>query len=179
MEKTRIFKLLKGIRGVASANLAQIEEILIRLSLLVTDFPEIRELDINPLVARGDTMMAVDARIVVAPRMLTAPLHLSISPYPNQYESNWVTGDGTPVLLRPIRPEDEPLMKELLESLSGHSSYLRFFKTLKEFSHEWLAHVTQIDYDRELAMVAPICSSTVRSSSMSVPTSSLLPSTNA
>ena len=154
MEKTRIFKLLKGVRGIASANLVLIEEILIRLSLLVTDFPEIRELDINPLVAKGDIIMAVDARVVVAPKMVTAPLHLSISPYPNQYESNWVTGDGTPVLLRPIRPEDEPLMKELLESLSGHSSYLRFFKTLKEFSHEWLAHVTQIDYDRELAMVA-------------------------
>jgi acetyltransferase len=154
MEKTRIYKLLEGVRGMAPANVSRIEEILIRLSLLVTDFPEIWELDINPLVVKGDTIMAVDARVVVAPKKVAAPLHLSISPYPNQYESNWVMGDGTPVLLRPVRPEDEPLMKELLESLSGRSSYLRFFKTLRDFSHEWLAHITQIDYDRELAMVA-------------------------
>jgi acetyltransferase len=154
MEETRVYRLLQGYRNRQPADLDHLEEILIRLSQLVTDFPEIEELDINPMVISGGKAVAVDARVLVGSAPALAPLHMVISPYPNQHES-WVSVEGgLDLFVRPIRPEDAPLMTELFQSLSQRSVYFRFFAPLRQFPHSMLARFTQIDYDREIALVA-------------------------
>ncbi|MBW2617811.1 MAG: bifunctional acetate--CoA ligase family protein/GNAT family N-acetyltransferase [Deltaproteobacteria bacterium] len=152
MERTRVFRLLKGFRHYPPANLALLEEMLVRLSHLVTDFPE--KLDINPLIAANDNALALDARMVVQPADVPSSLHLVISPYPNQYETTAVTKGGLDIRIRPIRPEDAPLHKELFETLSPQSVYFRFLSPLKALSPDILARYTQVDYDREIALVA-------------------------
>jgi len=154
MEKTRLFKLLKGFRSFPPANIQLLEEILIRLSQLVTDFAEIDELDINPLFVKEDMVCAVDARILLKSSPKTAPHHLVISPYPDQFEEHVQTAMGVDLFIRPIRPEDAPLLETLFDSLSPRSVYLRFFTPLKQLSHSMLVRFTQIDYDREIALVA-------------------------
>ncbi len=154
MGKTRLFKLLKGYRSFPPANIQLLEEILIRLSQLVTDFAEIDELDINPLFIKEDMVCAVDARILLKPSQKKAPLHLVISPYPEKYEEYVQTTMGVDLFIRPIRPEDAPLLTALFDTLSPRSVYLRFFTPLKRLSHSMLVCFTQIDYDREIAMVA-------------------------
>jgi len=154
MEKTRLFTLLKGYRTIPPANIQLLEEILIRLSQLVTDFAEIDELDINPLFIKGDMVCAVDARILLKPSQKIAPHHLVISSYPDQHEDHVQTDMGVNLFVRPIRPEDAPLLVTLFDSLSPRSVYLRFFTPLKHLSHSMLVRFTQIDYDREVAMVA-------------------------
>jgi acetyltransferase len=120
----------------------------------VTDFSEIQELDINPLVVTGNGFAAVDARVILRSPETPAPLHLVISPYPNQYEAYITTNTGVNIFIRPIRPEDAALLVELFESLSPRSVYLRFFTPLKQLSPSMLARFTQIDYDRHIALVA-------------------------
>ncbi len=151
---TRVYELLQGYRGLPSANLLLLEEILIRLSQLVIDFPEIEELDINPMLAIDDRMLAVDARVLIQPTGVASPLHLAISPYPGQYERKAVIKDGTELLIRPIKPEDAPLLVEMFRTLSPTSIYFRFFRPLRSLSEEMLARFTQIDYDRDMALVA-------------------------
>ena len=154
MEETRIFKILAGHRGKPSANLVLIEEILIRIAQLVADYPQIEALDINPLAVSADRIMAVDARMMLTPSDTPAPQHLVISPYPAQYESHLqIPAVGT-LLVRPIRPEDAPLLEDLFNTLSPRSIYTRFFTPLKRLPQHMLARFTQIDYDREIAMVA-------------------------
>ncbi|TAL16738.1 bifunctional acyl-CoA synthetase/GNAT family N-acetyltransferase [bacterium] len=154
IEKTRIFTLLGGYRGKPPANLPLLEEIIVRLAYLAADFPEIRELDINPLVLVGENLLAVDARVIVEKTPVKSPDHLVILPYPNQYESFWVTNSGIAVIIRPIRPEDEPAVKEMLDTLSAENLYFRFFQQIKELGHARLAGFCQVDYDREIALVA-------------------------
>ncbi len=154
MEETKIFRLLNGYRNIPKANLELLEEILIRLAQLVTDFPEITELDINPLCLIGAGAVAVDARAVLKAVSVSAPHHLVISPYPNQYEREAQTKDGYPFFIRPIKPEDAPLMVDLFNSLSPRSIYHRFFTPLKRLSSNTLVLLTQIDYDRDMALVA-------------------------
>lgn len=154
MEGTKIFRLLNGYRNIPPANLELLEEILIRLAQLVTDFPEITELDINPLCLIGAGAVAVDARVVLEPAAVSAPHHLVISPYPNQFEREAQTKDGYPFIIRPIKPEDAPLMVDLFNSLSPRSIYNRFFTPLKRLSPKTLVLLTQIDYDRDMALVA-------------------------
>jgi acetyltransferase len=154
MEETKVYQLLKGYRNHPSANLEKLDEILIRLSQLVTDFAEIEELDINPLVVTQNSFCAVDARVILKPAEVKAPLHLVISPYPNQYEARVTTTDNDKIFIRPIRPEDAPLLIELFEALSPRSIYNRFFTPLKQLPFQMLARFTQIDYDREMALVA-------------------------
>jgi acetyltransferase len=154
IEGTRVYELLKGYRNRPPANLTLLEEILVRLSQLVTDLPEIRELDINPVILLEDQACAVDVRIRIETGTIPSPLHLVISPYPNQYESTLVTGSGIRVLIRPIKPEDAPLMAGLFETLSPQSIYFRFFSPLKSIPSHLMARFTQIDYDREMALVA-------------------------
>ena len=101
IEKTRVSQVLQGYRDIPPANLDLLSEILVRISQLVTDFPEIVELDINPLSVINGRFVGVDARLVVPPSTVPAPRHLIIAPYPNQYERDWMMRDGTPVLLRP------------------------------------------------------------------------------
>ncbi len=154
MEQTRVYRLLQGYRNIPPANLEMLEEILIRLAQLVTDFSEIQELDINPLVVHGSGFIAVDARVILGLPETPAPLHLVISPYPNQYEAHTTIDTGVNIFIRPIRPEDAPLLVELFESLSPRSVYLRFFSPLKRLPPSMLARFTQIDYDRHIALVA-------------------------
>lgn len=154
VEGTRIHRLLRGYQDHAPADLLLLEEILVRLGRLATDFAEIQSLEINPLMVVGSGFCAVSARVRVHVPPVPAPFHLVIAPYPNEYEMNLpVDGLGT-ILIRPIRPEDAPLLQGLFAGLSARSIYFRFFTPLKEMPVEMLARFTQIDYDREIAMVA-------------------------
>jgi len=154
MKRTRVYRVLQGYRYIPRANLDFLVELLVRISQLVTDFPEIVELDLNPLLLIGSRVVAVDARISIEPSTVPAPRHLIISPYPNQYESHWLLRDGTPILLRPMKPEDEPLVLDFLHKCSDETIYFRYFRLIKNWTHEMLIRFTQNDYDRELGLMA-------------------------
>jgi acetyltransferase len=159
MEQTRIHTALKGVRGRPPADLAALELVLVRFSRLVVEQPLIREIDINPLLASPSGVLALDARVVVHDAAVQDD-HLprpAIRPYPVQYVSPWALKDGTPVTLRPIRPEDEPMMVRFHETLSEQSVYRRYFQLLKlsqRVLHYRLARLCFIDYDRQMALVA-------------------------
>jgi acetyltransferase len=154
IEKTRVSRVLQGYRNAPPVDLDKLAEILVRISQLVTDFPEIVELDINPLMVINGRLVAVDACIIVNPTDVPPPRHLIIAPYPNQFESDWMLRDGTPVLLRPMKPEDEPLVSEFLSKCSEETIFFRYFKLIKKWTHEMLIRFTQNDYDRELGLMA-------------------------
>lgn len=154
IEKTKISKILKGFRNISKVNMAVLEELLIRTGRLMTDFPEIIGLDINPLMVRGGNITAVDARVLIAPAQIPSPMHLIISSYPWHYESRDTTVDGHDFFIRPIRPSDADLLIDHFYSLSKRSVYMRFFSPLKQLSKSMLIKFTQVDYDREIALVA-------------------------
>ena len=154
MEETKVYRMLRGYRNRPPVNLDLLEEILIRLAQLVTDVAEIEELDINPLILMGNEACAVDARVILKPSHVPAPFHLVISSYPNHHETHMVSEGGVPCFIRPIRPEDAPLLEGLFDTLSPQSIYFRFFGPLKVLPHSMLARFTQIDYDREIALIA-------------------------
>ena len=159
MEQTRIFTALKGVRGRKPVNMAALENVLVRFSQLVLDQRWISEIDINPLLASPERILALDARIVLhGPAVTLDQLPKpAIRPYPLQYVSSWTMKDGNSVTIRPIRPEDEPLMVKFHETLSDHSVYLRYFCTLslsRRVAHERLLRICFGDYDREMALVA-------------------------
>ncbi len=153
MERTKIFRALKGIRGLKPVDFDALETLLVRFSQLLTDHSDIAEMDINPLLASGEQLIALDARIVLMPMESPRP-RLAIRPYPNQLTENWTLSDGTEVTIRVIRPEDEPLVIELFESFSERTVRMRFFSLLKRLTHESLIRLCHLDYDRELAFVA-------------------------
>ena len=154
IERTRISKVFKGFRNIPKASMSVLEEYLIRIGRLVTDFPEIQALDINPLMVKNGEIIAVDARVLIEPAAIASPRHLIISSYPWQYESKLQTVDGHGFFLRPIRPSDADLLITHFNSLSPRSVYMRFFSPMKQLSKEMLIKLTQIDYDREIALVA-------------------------
>ncbi|GAB6095818.1 bifunctional acetate--CoA ligase family protein/GNAT family N-acetyltransferase [Desulfatiferula olefinivorans] len=154
IEETKICRVLRGYRGQKPVNIKILEEILIRLSQLVSDFSEIEELDINPLIVDDRRALAVDARILLKSQAVKAPLHLVISPYPNQYEGRARLKTGESVFIRPIRPEDASLMEAFFSRLSPRTIYMRFFSPLKHLPPAMLARFTQIDYDRSMALTA-------------------------
>jgi acetyltransferase len=159
MEQTRIYKALQGVRGRRPVNLAELEQVMVRFSRLVVEQPSIKEIDINPLLATSDRLVALDARIVVhGPEMSQEQLpKLAIRPYPARYVSAWTMKDGVEVLIRPIRPEDEPAMVKFHATLSERSVYLRYFHLMnlpQRVAHERLTRICFIDYDREMALVA-------------------------
>ncbi|MBU2547262.1 MAG: GNAT family N-acetyltransferase [Proteobacteria bacterium] len=154
IEETRVYRLLKGFRGRPPANLDLLEEILVRLSQLVMDFPEISELDVNPLLLTAADAYALDARVVLKPSARPAPWHMAISAYPAEYENRFKTRNGHDLFIRPIRPEDAPLLSGFFNSLSEETVYLRFLRHMKVLDQDTLARYTQIDYDRDLALVA-------------------------
>jgi acetyltransferase len=165
MEQTRIHEALKGVRGRPAVDLIQLENLLVRFSHLIVEHPEIRELDINPLLAtpgNGDagtgTFNALDARVVLyGTDFDLASLPTSaIRPYPAQYVSEWTLHDGRTVTIRPIRPEDEPLIVSFHQTLSERSVYLRYFHIMQmgqRVAHERLRRICFTDYDREMALV--------------------------
>lgn len=154
VERTKVSKVLSGFRNKPPVNKEFLEEILVRLSHLVTDFPEIREIDINPLLVNEEDIIVLDARAVVKPSKLKSPKHMVITPYPHRYETHWKTMEGIPILLRPIKPEDEGMMLDLFNAFSERTMLFRFFQLLKSMPHEQIVRYTQIDYDREMAIVA-------------------------
>ena len=154
MQQTKAYTLLKGYRNRPAADMEQLEEMIIRLSQFLIDFPEIAELDMNPVMIKAGKPMVVDARILVSPIDTPSPRHLVISPYPEEEESHMVSVDGGRIFVRPIKPEDAPLFQEFFKTLSPTTIYYRFFGILKELNPEMLARFTQTDYDREVALVA-------------------------
>ena len=159
IEKLRIYPLLAGYRGAAPKNIEQLIEIIIRLSYLAADYPEIVELDINPLLVSSERVIALDARIVAdlsQSRSESNPYpHLALHPYPEKYVQKRIL-DGQEILFRPIKPEDEPLWLEFLGSSSKESIYSRFRYFFQWNSHEVASQYCYIDYDREIAIVALI-----------------------
>jgi acetyltransferase len=159
MERTRIFAALKGIRGRQPVNITALEQTLVRFSQLVIEQPWIAEIDINPLLVSSERIFALDARVVLhdpatPPKKLPKP---AIRPYPIQYVTSAQLANKTPVVIRPIRPEDEPLMVKFHETLSEESVYHRYFSALKlsqRVAHERLTRICFNDYDREIALVA-------------------------
>jgi acetyltransferase len=159
MEQTLIYSGLKGIRGRAPVDLAALEQLLVRFSQLILEQRWIAEIDINPLLASPRRLLALDARIILH----AASINLdelpkpAIRPYPLQYVSQWKMKDGTSIMIRPIRPEDEPLLVKFHETLSDRSVYLRYFSSMslsRRVAHERLSRICFVDYDREIALVA-------------------------
>jgi acetyltransferase len=151
--RTRIARLLSGFRDHPGTDRAAIEEVLIRISQLMADFPEICELDINPLIADSSSVLALDARVRVAHATSSGSERFAIRPYP-QFLSEEVAFGGRRIVLRPIRPEDEPAHREFMSHLSPDDLRFRFFGMVREMPHSQLARFTQIDYDREMAFLA-------------------------
>jgi len=153
ISRTRIYKQLQGYRGLPAINMDTLALTLIRLAQIATDFPEITELDINPLLADEYGVIALDVRIKVEKLYGSPGDHLAIRPYPKELEETIPLGDGRTLLLRPILPEDEPSLQKGFAKLTPEQIRLRFFVPMKTLSHVTAARFTQIDYDREMALV--------------------------
>jgi acetyltransferase len=153
MTRTRVWRLLQGWRDKPPAAIDAIAELLIRLGRLAAEHPEIRELDINPLLADTAGVIALDARIRVAPAPSGALL-LAIAPYPRELAGTARLRDGTEIALRPIRPEDETLLHDLVAHMTPEDLRRRFLAPIRALSHQLAARLTQIEYDREMALVA-------------------------
>ena len=159
MEQTRIFRALQGVRGREAVDLGALEELLVRFSDLVVEQPWIKEIDINPLLASPERLLALDARVVLHGREvkeeeLPKP---AIRPYPLRYVAPWRLRNGEEVVIRPVRPEDEPALVRFHSALSERSVYLRYFQLMKlstRTAHERLTRICFLDYDREMALVA-------------------------
>jgi acetyltransferase len=161
LESLKSWPLLQGYRGKPGANMDRLIEIIMRFSYLVADYPEIKELDINPLLVTPLEVVALDARVVVdrhpqADHGNRPYSHLAIRPYPEEYVTHRKLKDGAEVTLRPIKPEDEPLWHDLLANCSTQSRWFRFNYLFKQTTHEMASRYCFIDYDRELAIVAEV-----------------------
>jgi len=165
MDETKAYRLIQGYQGRKPANLEALEELLVNFSNLIVDFPEIAQIDINPLVIADGRPYAREVRIVLETSSIEDLLiinyhsqypHLIITPYPIRLIENWKLKDGTAVVLRPIKPEDEPLARAFLSSLAEETLRTRFFSSLDNITHEWLVFMCDTDYDRHLAIVAEI-----------------------
>ncbi len=160
LESLKIWPLIQGYRGRPAAQIDRLVEILIRLSYLATDFPELKELDVNPLLVSAHEVIALDARIIVDLQLLDRPMkpyaHLALRPYPEEYVRAASLPDGTNVTFRPIKPEDEPMWMELLASCSSESIYMRFRYFFQWQTHEAAIRYCFNDYDREIAIVAEL-----------------------
>ena len=159
MEQTRIFEALQGVRGRKGVDIDALERLMVRFSNLVVEQPRIKEIDINPLLASPERIIALDARIVlhdpaVPDDELPRP---SIRPYPIRYSHEWTLPDGQTLTIRPVKPEDEPMMIDFTLSLSPDNLYLRYFHSISVstlISHEKLTRLCFVDYDREISLVA-------------------------
>ncbi|HEX5958182.1 MAG TPA: GNAT family N-acetyltransferase, partial [Hyphomicrobiaceae bacterium] len=154
MQRTRVWRLLQGYRDRPAADLDRIAEVLVRLSYLVARHPEIREIEINPLLADHSAVVAVDARARVADASAEPRVPMSIRPYPSQYELQTDVAGLGKICIRPIRPEDESLYRDFFSAVTIEDRRLRFFGAGPDVSHSYLATLTQIDYAREMAFVA-------------------------
>lgn len=156
--RTRVSRILKGYRDVPAADERAVALVLVKLAQLAADIPEIQALDINPLLADADGVLALDARVALAP---SRSLHkgrghprFAIFPYPKEWERTLALGDGSRAFVRPVRPEDDALFRAFFARVSDEDLRLRFFQSVKHFSHEFIARLTQLDYARSIALVA-------------------------
>jgi acetyltransferase len=158
IERTRVSRLLRGYRDVPPVKQDAVAMVLVKLAQMAVDFPEIRELDINPLLADEAGVLAVDARIALGPAERkfagAGPANFAVRPYPSQWQRTIEVKDGWRVFVRPIRPEDEPRIHEFLRHVTPEDLRLRFFASMKEFTHQFIARLTQLDYARAMAFVA-------------------------
>jgi acetyltransferase len=157
--RTRVSRVLKAYRDVPAADLDAVALLLVKLAQLAADVPELRELDLNPVLADRSGIIAVDARAMVAPlkparRGPAGHPRFAIRPYPKEWERAAALRDGTRILVRPVRPEDEPLYEPFFAAVTPQDLRLRFFAPVKEFGHRFIARLTQIDYARAMAFVA-------------------------
>jgi acetyltransferase len=156
--RTRVSRILKAYRNVPAADEPAVALLLVKLAQLAADFPEIREIDLNPVLADETGVIAVDARVSVAPaerrRGPSGHPRFAIRPYPKEWERHVALADGTALLVRPVRPEDEPLYGPFFAKVTQQDLRLRFFAPVKEFSHIFVARFTQIDYARAMAFLA-------------------------
>jgi acetyltransferase len=159
MERTHIYTALKGVRGRKSVDMAALEDLMVRFSELIAEQRWIKELDINPLLASPEQLLALDARVVIYGTEVTEDKlpKLAIRPYPGQYASSWTAKDGSLYTIRPVCPEDEPLMVEFHKTLSDRSVYLRYMRPMEltdRVAHNRLSRICHADYDREITLVA-------------------------
>jgi acetyltransferase len=159
MERTKIYTALLGVRGRKPVDLAGLEQMLVRFSQLIAEQRWIKELDINPLLASEERLLALDARVVLFENETSeAELpRLAIRPYPSQYISSWKSKSGTDILFRPIQPEDEPMLVKFHETLSDRSVYMRYLHPMllnERVAHDRLARICHCDYDREITLIA-------------------------
>ena len=157
--RTRVSRVLKAYRDVPAADENAIALVLVKLAQLAADLPEVRELDLNPMLADETGVIAVDARVAVAPvetarRGPSGHPRFAIRPYPKEWERHTTLRDGTGILVRPVRPEDEPLYGPFFAAVTPQDLRLRFFAPVKEFGHAFIARFTQIDYARAMAFIA-------------------------
>lgn len=159
MERTKIYTALLGVRGRAPVDIEAVAQLMVRFSEIVVEQRSIKEIDINPLLASPDQLLALDARVILWDNATPEEKlpRLAIRPYPLKYVENWIAKDGTPLTIRPIRPEDEPAMVEYHKRISERSVYLRYLHPLaldRRISHDRLSRIVYIDYDREMALAA-------------------------
>ena len=156
IERSRVSETLGEWRGAAAVDITAVEQILLRVSEMVCELPQLREMDINPIIVDEHGAVAVDARIVIeqSTQSTSHYNHLSILPYPAHHEQNWPMRGGGQYTIRPIRPDDAQMLQALVKSLSPESRYFRFVSSLTELPPGMLSRFTLIDYDREMALVA-------------------------
>jgi acetyltransferase len=156
IKRTRVSRLLGEFRNRPSADLSAVEKILLRVSEMVCALPWLMELDINPLLVDEHGALVADARIIIRPRPPAADryAHMAIHPYPAHLVTQWQLPNGADVTLRPIRPEDADMTQEFVRGLSSETKYFRYMDAVQELSPTMLVRLTQIDYDREMALLA-------------------------
>ena len=158
IERTRVSRLLRAYRDVPAVKQDAVATVLVKLAQMAADIPEIREFDINPLLADETGVTAVDARVAVGSpqRRFVGPglANFAVRAYPSQWERHLELKDGWRIFVRPLRPEDEPTIHEFLRHVTPHDLRLRFFAPMKEFTHEFIARLTQLDYARAMAFIA-------------------------
>jgi acetyltransferase len=153
---TNVSKMLGAFRQMPAVNMEALETVLLRISEMVCELPMLMEMDINPLIVDEHGALAADARVVVEPRQPSADryAHMAIYPYPNHLVSYWQLADGTDITIRPIRAEDAQIEQDFVRGLSVQSRYFRFMNSVQELSSAMLIRFTQIDYSREMALIA-------------------------
>ncbi|NIX78071.1 bifunctional acetate--CoA ligase family protein/GNAT family N-acetyltransferase [Microvirga terricola] len=158
ISRTRVSRILKSYRDVPAADMPAIALVLVKVAQLSADIPQVHELDINPLLADHDGVIAVDARVAVAPvpkaRKGKGHPRLAVRPYPKEWERTITLRDGRTIFVRPVRPEDEAEFRRFFEQITPEDLRLRFFAPVRDFSHAFLARLTQLDYARAIAFVA-------------------------
>jgi len=160
IERARVAETLAEWRGASAVDMEALEQVLLRVSEMVCELPQLREMDINPIIVDESGAVSVDARIVIGHAVSNAGdrsgryHHLAILPYPARYERVWPMRGGGQYTVRPIHPDDAQMLQALVRGLSAESRYFRFISSLAELSPAMLARFTLIDYDREMALVA-------------------------